>query len=66
MSFHDLYLHNRKPYSPTLYSTTAREFVPDPIFNKKKEFVPLELEQIGRSTGIRTRIDRLKADYSSL
>jgi len=30
-----LYTSNRRPYKQQSYSTTAREFVPDPIFNPK-------------------------------
>jgi len=66
MSVQDLYMRKRTPYTSPTRSTTATEFVPDPIRSKKKEFVPMVIEQIGRSTGTRTRIDRLKADYSSL
>lgn len=54
MSVHDLYLLNRKPYTPSARSTTATGFVPDPIINKKREFVPIVLKQIGGTTRTRT------------
>ena len=48
MAVQDLYSHNRKPYTSTLRSTTATEFIPDPILSKKREFVPMEIKEIGK------------------
>jgi hypothetical protein len=48
MSVHDLYLRKRTPYTSPVRSTTATEFIPDPILSKKQEFVPMIIKQIGK------------------
>ena len=51
----------KKPYTSSLRSTTATEFVPDFIINAKREFKPMVIKQIGRSTGTQTQDPRIKS-----
>lgn len=52
--FEKLYIHSKKPYTPSTSWTTSKEFVNSYHQKKFEEFIPTELKQIGATREIRT------------